>query len=56
MQLELGLAQEEVQDLLAAAAFTNQIPKPPAKSMFESICTYNGGFMTHPFISFFRCN
>lgn len=35
MQLELGLAQEEVQDLLAAAAFTNQIPKPPAKNAME---------------------
>ncbi|KAK6053601.1 hypothetical protein COOONC_08893 [Cooperia oncophora] len=33
-QLESGMAQEEVQDLLAAAAFTNVIPKPPAKSLF----------------------
>ncbi|PIO66504.1 hypothetical protein TELCIR_11779, partial [Teladorsagia circumcincta] len=29
------MAQEEVQDLLAAAAFTNVIPKPPAKSVAE---------------------
>uniref|UniRef100_A0A183BT41 DUF1394 domain-containing protein n=1 Tax=Globodera pallida TaxID=36090 RepID=A0A183BT41_GLOPA len=29
--VELGLAQEEMFDLLAAAAFTNQIPKPYAK-------------------------
>ncbi|EPB71109.1 cytoplasmic Fragile-X interacting family protein [Ancylostoma ceylanicum] len=34
-QLELGMAQEEVQDLLAAAAFTNVIPKPPAKNVAE---------------------
>ncbi|KAK6055495.1 cytoplasmic Fragile-X interacting family protein [Cooperia oncophora] len=34
-QLESGMAQEEVQDLLAAAAFTNVIPKPPAKSVAE---------------------
>ena len=30
--LELGLAQEEMVDLLSAAAFTAQIPKPNAKS------------------------
>uniref|UniRef100_A0A1I7WMV4 ANK_REP_REGION domain-containing protein n=1 Tax=Heterorhabditis bacteriophora TaxID=37862 RepID=A0A1I7WMV4_HETBA len=35
MQLEIGLAQEEVQDLLAAAAFTNVIPRPPAKNVVE---------------------
>ncbi|XGW28728.1 hypothetical protein V3C99_008485 [Haemonchus contortus] len=34
-QLESGMAQEEVQDLLAAAAFTNVIPKPPAKNVAE---------------------
>ncbi|VDO21340.1 unnamed protein product [Haemonchus placei] len=34
-QLETGMAQEEVQDLLAAAAFTNVIPKPPAKNVAE---------------------
>ncbi|VDM62490.1 unnamed protein product [Angiostrongylus costaricensis] len=34
-QLELGMAQEEVQDLLAAAAFTNVIPKPPARNVVE---------------------
>lgn len=32
MQFELALAQEEMLDLLSAAAFTNVIPKPPAKS------------------------
>ena len=32
--LELGLAQEEMVDLLCAAAFTGQIPKPHAKSKF----------------------
>ncbi|KJH49205.1 cytoplasmic Fragile-X interacting family protein [Dictyocaulus viviparus] len=34
-RLELGMTQEEVQDLLAAAAFTNVIPKPPAKNPLE---------------------
>ncbi|KAI3407731.1 Cytoplasmic FMR1-interacting protein 1 [Globodera pallida] len=33
--VELGLAQEEMFDLLAAAAFTNQIPKPYAKNLEE---------------------
>ncbi|CAI4224496.1 unnamed protein product [Auanema sp. JU1783] len=35
MQLELGLAQEEVQDLLVAAAYTNAIPKPHARNVME---------------------
>jgi hypothetical protein len=30
--IELGLAQEEMFDLLSAAAFIGQIPKPHAKS------------------------
>lgn len=33
MNLELGLAQEEVQDLVAAAAFTGVVPRPPSKSL-----------------------
>ncbi|KAI1717201.1 cytoplasmic fragile-X interacting family domain-containing protein [Ditylenchus destructor] len=35
LQLELALAQEEMLDLLSAAAFTNTIPKPPANNIEE---------------------
>ncbi|PAV64134.1 hypothetical protein WR25_05628 isoform C [Diploscapter pachys] len=35
MQLEVAIAHEEVQDLLAAAPFTAVIPKPPAKTVQE---------------------
>uniref|UniRef100_A0A915DJJ2 Cytoplasmic FMR1-interacting protein n=1 Tax=Ditylenchus dipsaci TaxID=166011 RepID=A0A915DJJ2_9BILA len=35
MQLELALAQEEMLDLLSAAAFTNVIPKPAANNLEE---------------------
>lgn len=34
MELELALAQEEMMDLLSAAAFTSVIPKPSAKSFY----------------------
>lgn len=41
MHIENALAQEEMFDLLEASAFTNVIPKPPAKSTYYNVFIKN---------------